>query len=898
MAGVQIDIPGIGTVEANNAATDATLREILKAIKGSGGSGDDEKKPITIMGSLLKRALGDPDKQSKSQKYLGEAATAAGAGLGKISKAVMPVVGGLGELSTWLGDTVNKFANVGDDIERAAATIPFLGSLFSKVASQSVKVNDAFLTAAKSGATFGGSVNELARSASEAGMTMDKFASLVARNGEGMLGFGATTEEGAKRFSQVSKALRSTSDDLYALGFSTEDINQGLASYGALMRTQGLQGKQSNEQLVNGAKTYLKELDAMAKITGEERSVKESQMKALARDAQFQAAMAGQSEAARQSFLTTVGKIPGPLQGFVKDFLATGTLTTEETQRIGAMMGGDVMRELQSMRNKMQSGQALTAEEQDRLAIIMKRAAEQQLKNAGTALAGATEMHGATAAVSSALSIQEGAVKKTAEEQRKAALEGSGFNKRIQEMQQQLAGFSNTFKIALANSGILDFMMKTFTVLATLVQNFVVPAFTLVAGIISTVGSALASTILPIFQSLGSLVNEHLYPAFLDLAAFVIVDVIEPLKQLGSQIMEKISPALKTMGELIEEYVTPIFQSISNFIKDNLQPIMTGLAVGIGTVVAAYAVKNAVLIAAAIAQGAYNLAVAAGALAMGLLVSPIFLVIAGIAAVVAVFKTLYDSGWNFKTIFDAVGDNFERFGLAILDFIDNLRSKLPPMLGGLSEEEAKARKEEREEAKKNLDLKMQARDAERANLAKERANDEDAQKREKVAKDLDAKILAQKSRFGSSIGKTADKVEDANKTIDYNSGPESLLLQHAKKEGSYLVPPKEGSPKTPTKEAATRAENTKKEIESKAEEKAAAEKKAAEDRKGTKTIPNPDVDSGKPGDKKPVQESAETLLAQLNSNMAQLVRIASEQKDIGERQLSVQKSLTGDLFAV
>ena len=44
MAGVTIDIPGIGNVEAKNAATEATLREILKAMQGvqkntAGGGG-------------------------------------------------------------------------------------------------------------------------------------------------------------------------------------------------------------------------------------------------------------------------------------------------------------------------------------------------------------------------------------------------------------------------------------------------------------------------------------------------------------------------------------------------------------------------------------------------------------------------------------------------------------------------------------------------------------------------------------------------------------------------------------------------------------------------------------------------------------------------------------------
>jgi hypothetical protein len=517
MAAVTIDIPGVGSVVAKNAASEATLKEILKAMQGV-------EKKITGKNSGKKDG-GDEETTDSPLGKMGKL----GAAFGKLSASVTPVIGGFSALNKFITGTISDFAGVGDDLERAAKVIPIFGGLMGTVAAASVKVNDAFISASKSGASFGGSIQNLAASASAAGMTMDKFGALVARNGDGMLGFGSTTEAGAKNFAQVSKSLRQTSGDLYALGFTTEDINQGLASYGSLMRTQGLQGKQSNEQMVNGAKTYLKELDAMAKITGEERSAKESQMKALAQDAQFQAAMAGQSAEARQSFLTTVGKIPGPLQGFVKDFLATGTLTTEETQRIGAMMGGEVMNELQSMRNKMNSGQALSAAEQDRLAIIMKRAAEQQLKNAGTSLAGATDMHSATAAVASALQINEGAVKKSAEEQRKAALEGSGFNKKIQEIQQRLAEFSNGFQMALANSGVLDFMMKTFSVLATLVQTFVVPAFNVLAGVISTVGgflidvltpvfqtigTAISTVVVPVFEYLGGIVNEYIVPAF------------------------------------------------------------------------------------------------------------------------------------------------------------------------------------------------------------------------------------------------------------------------------------------------------------------------------------------------------------------------------------------------
>jgi hypothetical protein len=808
---VTIDIPGVGNVEAKNAASEATLREILKAMQGverntkkmagqsgggdDGGGGVDPIAPVAMASKTL---------------------------AGKMKE----IGGGFARLGESIISTVDDFAKVGDSVENAAAvfkSIPLLGTLFGAVASASAKVNDALLAASKSGAGFGDSITQFAGAASAAGMTLDKFGALVARNGDGMLGLGATTESGAKNFSQVSKALRTTSGDLYALGFSTEDINQGLASYGALMRTQGLQGKQSNDQMVNGAKTYLKELDAMAKITGEERSAKESQMKALAQDAQFQASMAGQSAEARQSFLTTVGKIPGPLQGFVKDFLATGTLTTEETQRIGAMMGGDVMRELQGLRSKLQSGAVLSAEEQDRLGIIMKRAAEQQLKNAGTSLAGATELQGTTVALASALQINEGAVKKSAEEQRKAALEGSGFNKKMQEIQQRLAEFSNGFLIALSNSGVLDFMMKTFSVLATLVQTFVVPAFNILASVISTVGG-------------------------------FVIDVL-----------------------------VPPFEMLSAFIEDNVTPILLGLGTALGLyaglTIAANAAKIAeigVTVAKTIAMLALIGPLAIVALGLAALASPlgIFAVVA--AGLVFIFKKLYDSGWSFGTAIEAIKDNLRRFELF---FVDGMLAMLEKIAGWFGKGDTiKAARAKIAEEKQELDDREKARDGKRKATADERQAEKDKNANARERNKLDKKELADKKA-----------IADEKNKLDYNSSTENLAKQFAIKEGSSLVPK--------NKEPATaKAEATKKEIEQKGEEKTAAEKKAAEEQaKAEEKSKTENKKEGKGA--APAQESAESLLASLNTKMTELIKINKGTQAVSEQQLSVQKGMTSDLFA-
>jgi len=803
---VIIDIPGIGAVEAKNAASESTLREILKAMQGV------ERNTKKMAGASGNSSGGNDAPEDTATPKLTK--------LGESFVAARKVVGGFAAVLDNVTNVLGNFANVGDSLERAADQIPIFGKALGVVASAAVKTNDALLAASKSGAGFGGSIQQFSAAASAAGMTMDKFGSLIARNGEGMLGFGTTAEDGAKRFSQVSKALRTTSGDLYALGFSTEDINQGLASYGSLMRAQGLQGKQSNEQMVNGAKTYLKELDAMAKITGEERSVKESQMKALAMDAQFQASMAGKSAEARQSFLTTVGKIPGPLQGFVKDFLATGSLTTEETQRIGAMMGGDVMRELQSMRNKMQSGAALSAEEQDRLANIMKRAAEQQLKNAGTSLAGATEMHGATVAVASALGINADANKKTAEQQRAAALESSGFNKKIQESQQRLAEFSNGFQIALANSGMIDFLMDAFSTMATLVQTFVVPAFNVIAKVLPAVGTGLA-------VYLGLLLATN---------AQTIIEL-----------------ALKKVGIVL--------QALSN--------------------------------------------------------APLLLFSVAIGGLIVYFRKLGGDLQVFKDSVKVLGSYFTEFGQRLTLIYYQFMNKITAgdKYKKLADEQEKIIEQtgkDRDELKKGIADRMKANRAANAHDAKNL----DERKRldaEKNKLDYDSGPEALLKQFGikenskfAIDGKKVDvnkekeaaeaELKEAKTTAAKEAALEKIKAAEKKLADLDKLSRGEAVPKEKPRESLPKAEAAKKELEQKGEEKTAAEKKAAEERAKAEEKTKEENKKGGKGTP-PAQESAETLLASLNTKMTELIKINKGTQAVSEQQLSVQKGMTSDLFA-
>jgi hypothetical protein len=162
---VTIDIPGVGNVEAKNAASEATLQAILKAMTGvqkntaggGGGSGGGNSGGSAAGG----------------MNAAGTAAHQFGRSLGAAAKTVV-------SFSNGVVGVIDRLANMGDSISGAAAVfdkIPIVGTVFAAVAKAVENTTAAYQGAAQSGATFGGSINAFAGAASSAGMTMKDFSS-------------------------------------------------------------------------------------------------------------------------------------------------------------------------------------------------------------------------------------------------------------------------------------------------------------------------------------------------------------------------------------------------------------------------------------------------------------------------------------------------------------------------------------------------------------------------------------------------------------------------------------------------------------------------------------------------------------------------------------------------
>lgn len=869
---VLVDIPGIGTVEAKNASSEHTLNEILKILKKFDkqklGGGKDTK---TGGGGKKDGKDGKPTPEDKKEEEEKKKSTSS---LAKMGSVVKSVYGGLVGLGEGITDTISKFANVGDSMTAAAgvfAGIPIVGSAFAAVAGAAEGVTRSFQDAAAGGATFGGSVNRFAGAASAAGMTMEQFGSFLRSNTEAMIGFGGTTEEGAKRFTEVSKAVRSAGSDLYALGFGTKEINQGIANYGKLLRAQGTQEGKTTAELAKGAKSYLKEIDALAKITGVERSAKEAEMMAAAKDAQFQGAMAGKSEEVRKSFMSTLGGLAGGMQGplgnFAKDILATGTATTDENQKLLAQMPKSGAM-LQEMRAKMQRGEAVTESERNALNNLMAEEGAAAAKALGGTFAAAPEFAGTMNALTLAQSMQQNAVTQATAEQKKAQSETDKMNEKISKSKEALAAFSNSFQMALANSGLLDLLMKAFQFTAGLVMTYLVPAFEVMGNVLTSVGSALIDFLEPIIRQIGDFIMMHVIPAFMDLW-----------------------PIIQTIGGVINDYVLPVLMTLGGFILDNIVPILEGLGAGLlayGAIVAYNSAMKAYNTLTTVAETGVRTGLLAGlaaqitatwgaaAAALGLS-APMLGVVVAIAAVVAIFAALYKNGWTLGTAFEAIKDNLARFGMNIMELVDTIRNKLPESFGGISDDEKKLRDEERAKRRAELDEKEKDRDKERAATAKERGYEAKEEQQKKAQLMFDTKKLG----MTQAEVKTLEKKQAVEQGLDLKD-PLSMLKGLAKSEGSAFIKDAPGAAATPTPQAAQAAAQT--------------PAQAAQNAGATTTAStNPSSTAATAAGQTSSQDAGASGINTLNTSIEKMIAMQRQTNQLLQNQLRVQENMSGNL---
>jgi chemotaxis protein histidine kinase CheA len=378
MAEVTGDLGG-QPIQLNNAATEATLKQLLQAMLASvamqnKGTKADNKTQKDLEAQLRKLAktASDADKAqnaqiagikklTEAQKKQAEQAEAEREAKAKAKKLydeeTKSLEKNLATLDKWTGrledsigyltKTIGTFSNLNSSMSSAAqamGAIPLVGNMlastFGVIAQAGERTYKAFQQASSVGANFGGSINDMINSATSAGMTFDQFAGVLAKNGESLAMLAQGAGDGAKRLAELGAKIRTNplNADLARLGYTTEDINNGMAKYVSILgKTGKLQG-QTDAQLIAGSGEYLKNLDALSKLTGKSKDALQAEQDALMNDAAYRTKLAEMDPKGAAELNKLMLSLPPSMQKGMKEYIAFGGATTDAGREFATFM--------------------------------------------------------------------------------------------------------------------------------------------------------------------------------------------------------------------------------------------------------------------------------------------------------------------------------------------------------------------------------------------------------------------------------------------------------------------------------------------------------------------------------------------------------------------------------
>ncbi len=277
-----------GTI-LNNMASEATMRELLAAVKANssgagGGRGSSNPRNNTT------------SKLSKSSGLMSKLADTLGNQLGN-------TIGAVGSMGAMLGlgnTKMSAYTRVLND--QVISKLPLVGGLLGGlggIVTDSIEVfedwNDSLKTGTQNGATFGNSILRASKAATSAAMDLDSYMRMVNENSSTMLNLGKTVTEGSERFSRVSRLLNRdgglATQTLRQMGMNAKDVNQALLNYVDIMGGGMFTSKKSDLLVAHSFEQFQLNLMRLTSLTGKSVSKLQEEMAVASKDVVFKMAL-------------------------------------------------------------------------------------------------------------------------------------------------------------------------------------------------------------------------------------------------------------------------------------------------------------------------------------------------------------------------------------------------------------------------------------------------------------------------------------------------------------------------------------------------------------------------------------------------------------------------------
>jgi len=307
MAGNVTGSIGADNVSLNNAATESTLAALLKIAQ------IDSKNLLDI----AKKTFPDIELKNFEEEILAgtEAQRQETAATVQNTQAItreqerhnrnVAIITQVNESMTKLIDGTARVSDVFSAFRNAGPVISTLAAGFEKLAQIQQQNFDAYQKLTDVGVGFGGSLTDLRQGALATYLTLDQFQNVVRKNSQLLSMLGGTADQGSKNFVALSNSLLKSDagSHLMALGYTTEQVNDGLASYLTMSGGRTQTELQNTNKITQASAEYMEQLDGLARITGESREEQQKALKEASANAMFQAKLQGMSEDERKKAL-------------------------------------------------------------------------------------------------------------------------------------------------------------------------------------------------------------------------------------------------------------------------------------------------------------------------------------------------------------------------------------------------------------------------------------------------------------------------------------------------------------------------------------------------------------------------------------------------------------------
>jgi hypothetical protein len=318
MSDVRIENVG-GPRPSAGVASEATLQELVRVLNRSGQSSTASR----LQDRYQRDYNRETENTTKAKGKLRQAAT----------------------------DLTKEFVSGGDRLSDFSEHILKTNGILQRLIRFSDGLVDQFREFSSVGASFNNNIFDMRTSALQAAMNLDSFQQLVMNNSDTLRLFGSSVTDGAKRFTQLSRQFRTINPQFFDMGFTIEDINEGLMTYTELLARTGRVEQINSRDMLDGSAAYMKQLDMLAKVTGQSREALARQSEDINNDARMRAivARAGgeNADALAQNAATIMAFAPGLRDSFL-NLMDGGVALDEISQMLETSAGpaGQALAEL------------------------------------------------------------------------------------------------------------------------------------------------------------------------------------------------------------------------------------------------------------------------------------------------------------------------------------------------------------------------------------------------------------------------------------------------------------------------------------------------------------------------------------------------------------------------